>query len=267
MRRLTLAATLLLLGLCAPASALEIKNVRNCYAPPFLGATRPNLKILGGDVVFITYDIDALTVSAKTGKVSFISTLELIGPDGKQIFSKDTPNELIPQLGSTTIPGEINIDIPPAQKPGKYLIKMTVTDKEAKETKAFQYPFEVLEPAFGIVGFTAPAFGLVGTYQDTQFALVNMKLDDKKLCKVDLLMRVLDEGGKELSKIQASFPKDLPADVDLGKANFLFWRYPVYLNRTGRFTVEVSAKDTAGGGAVTLSYPFRVIDATSVIGK
>jgi len=267
MRRLTLAATLLLWGFSSPAQALEIKNVRNCYAPPFLGATRPNLKILGGDVVFLTYDIDGLTVNPKTGKVSFSSTLELIGPDGKQIFSKDTPNELIPQLGSSVIPGEINIDIPPAQDPGKYTIKMTITDKEGKDTKAFQYPFEVLKPAFGVVGFTAPAFGLVGTYQDTQFALVNMKLDEKKQPKVDLLMRVLDEGGKELSKMQASFPKDLPPDVDLGKANFLFWRYPVYLNRTGRFTIEVSAKDLAGGGTVNVTYPFRVIDAASVIGK
>ena len=58
MRSLMLAA-LLSVGLWAdPAFALALKNIRNCYAPPFAGATRPNLKIQGGDLIFITYDIE-----------------------------------------------------------------------------------------------------------------------------------------------------------------------------------------------------------------
>jgi hypothetical protein len=257
----------LLLVLANSAQALEIKNVRNCYAPAFWGSTRPNLKIMGPDFIFITYEVDGLKPHSKTGKLSFTSTLELIDAAGKQLFSKETPSEILPQLGSAQVPGEVNIEIPPSQKPGKYKIKMTVYDKEGKDSKAFEYPFDVLDPAFGMVGVQAPSFGLIGTYHTTRFGLVNMKLDDKKLCKVDLLMRVLDDTGKELSKIESKFPRDLPPDIELDKANLLPCDYPIYLNRVGRFTIEVSAKDVAGGGTLSLSYPFRVIDAVSILGK
>lgn len=264
--RCLLLAALLALGLGVnPASALEIKNIRNCYAPPFAGATRPNLKIQGGDLIFITYDIEGLHAAEKSGKVSYTSTLELVDSAGKQLFRKDTPGEVLPQLGGTSVPGEINVEIPSSQKVGKYKIRMTITDKAGKDTKSFEYLFEVMAPAFGVVGVTAPAIGLIGTYHTTQFAMVHMKLDDKKQPKLELLMRVLDAAGKELSKLESSFPKDLPADVDLGKANFLPWHYPIYLNRTGRFTIEITARDSSG--VVTITYPFTVLDATTLSPK
>lgn len=265
MRSLLLAIAALALG-ANSASALELKNIRNCYNPPFWGATRPNLKILGGDLIFLTYDIEGLTPN-EAGKLQFTSTLELIDSAGKQLFKKDSPSEIIPQLGSTRVPGELNVEIPPSQAPGKYTIKMTITDKNGKDSKSFSYPFEVLAPQFGVVGVTAPAIGLVGTYHTTQFALIHMKLDEKKQPKVDILMRVLDETGKQLSKMDSAFPRDLPPDADLSKANFLPWTYPIYLNRTGRYTIEITAKDSGSTTPVVISYPIVVIDAPTTVGK
>lgn len=269
MRSWMLAVGLLGLG-AGPAAALEIKNVRNCYMAPFAGATRPDLKILGGELIFITYDVEGLKVSDK-GKVSFSTNLELLDSAGKQIYSKDTPAEVFPQLGGNRVPGEIRVTIPFMQTPGKYNIKVTITDmgSKDKETKSFLYPFEVRKDTFGIMRVSAQGIGFVGAYHLTEFVLVNMKLDAKNEPNMELVMRVLDASGKELSKLMSSFPKDLPPDVDLGKANFLPWHYPIYLNRAGRFTVEISAKDLAGGAAATtiLSFTVEVIDPTAVLSK
>src|SRR4051812_8295948 len=96
MRKIVWAA--LLVGLCPNSSgALEIKNVRPTFGP--YGALRTDVKVLPGDVVFLSYDVDGLTVDPKTNKVSFMTTLELVDGAEKSLYKKDTPTEMILQLG------------------------------------------------------------------------------------------------------------------------------------------------------------------------
>src|SRR5476651_823624 len=63
------------------AAAVDIKNVRPCYAP--FGANRLDLNLLPGDVLFITYDLEGLTIDPKTGKTNYETTLELLDANQK----------------------------------------------------------------------------------------------------------------------------------------------------------------------------------------
>src|SRR6476659_5228004 len=58
------------------ASALEIKNIRVCYGP--FGATRADTKVLPGDVIFMTFELDGLGIDPKTKKTNYDTTLEFI---------------------------------------------------------------------------------------------------------------------------------------------------------------------------------------------
>jgi len=78
------------------AQALELKNFRMAHGP--LGATRVATKFLPGDYLFITYEIEGLKVDDKN-KASFVTLVEVFDAANKTIFSKETPNVLIPQLG------------------------------------------------------------------------------------------------------------------------------------------------------------------------
>src|SRR5947209_13288743 len=122
-------ATLAVLLALVPASApaLEFKNVRPSYGP--LGATRHDTKCLPGDILFISYEISGLKLDDKVKKAVYVTLLEVFdasnkNPDGtaKTIFKKETPNEVIPQLGGNTIPGDLHVIMGRNQTAGKYFV-------------------------------------------------------------------------------------------------------------------------------------------------
>jgi hypothetical protein len=263
----------LLPGMC---TAVEISNVRARYGP--YGAVRANLKCLPKDVIVITYDLSGLNVDAKSGKAKYTTMLELLDEkdkdkDGKPkvIFSKETPNDPILQLGGGKMPGDLYVQIGDKQAPGKYVIRLTVTDKlEKDKTKAgrtFDYPYEILGDKFGLVGMSAPAVGFPGAPYAAEFALVNFMLDKKGDPKGEVNIRVLDEKGMEVDAVKHVLPVDLPGGLNLANVNVVPFRHPIYPNRPGRFTVEISAEDTLGKTKTQLSYPFTVIDINAAQGK
>jgi hypothetical protein len=261
MHRLVLVALALIGMLPAVSSAVEIKNIRPCYAP--FGATRYKLECLPGDVLFVTYDIEDLVL--KDGKASYTTILELLDGQGKTIFKKDTDNDVVPQLGGTRMPGDLHVIMGPKQAPGKYAIKLTVHDKFGKNAKAFRYEFDVVAEKFGFVGVSAPAVGFPGQHYVTGFALVNMGLDAKKQPNAEVTIRILDEKGVAVATpVKMSLPRDMPENTDLDKANFVPLTYPVYLNRSGRFMVEVQAVDKIGGGKAELRYPLSVVELSTI---
>lgn len=252
----------------APASSygVDIKNIRPCYGP--LGATRYEAKCLPGDVLFMTYDLEGLAVDKTTGKASYVTILELIDSDQKVLFKKETPNDVMPQLGGTRMPGDLHVIMAPKQAPGKYFIKLTVHDKLGKDAKAFKYDFVVMPETFGIVGVSAPAIGFPGQHYVTGFGLVNLALDKMNQPKANVSIRILDAAGAAVTTpVQMVFPQDLPMDTDLSKGNFVPLTFPIYLNRVGRFTVEVIATDVAGNRKAELRYPMTVIDLNTFTGK
>jgi hypothetical protein len=249
------------------SSAVDIKNVRPCHGP--FGATRSDRKCLPGDVLFMTYDIEDLAVDPKTGKTNYITILELLDEKGKVIFKKETMNDPIPQLGGARMPGDLHIIMGPKQAPGTYAIRLSVHDKLDKNAgaKAFEYKFEVVAETFGFVGISAPAVGFPGQQYVTGFGLVNMKLGGKGQDTPDaeVMFRILDDKGVPVTTdVKMAFPRDLPDKTDLKQANFVPITYPVFLNRPGRYIVEVLATDKAGNKKAALRYPVTVLDVNSL---
>lgn len=262
-----LVAAIVALGLFPHlATAVEIKNIRPCYAP--FGATRTDLKLLPGDVLFMTYDLEGLKTDDKSGKTNYETTLELIDSKGKVLYKKPTTNEVVPQLGSGRMPGDLHVILGPAQQPGDYSIKLTVHDKIGKDAKAFTFPFTVIPQGFGFVGVTAPAIGFPGQHYVTGFGLVNLATDKKNQPSAEVNIKILDDKGAAVAPtVKIELPRDMPMDVDLGQSNFVPLQYPIYLNRPGRFTIEIQAHDKFGNKKSELRYPMTVLDVNTFVGK
>jgi len=262
-----LAALALSAAFLGQATAVELKNPRSTYGP--LGAVRSNTKFLPGDYLFMTYDIDGLQIDAKSGKCNYKTVLELFDSQNKVIFKKETPNEVVPQLGGSRLPGDLHVIMGRSQAPGKYNVRLTVIDNLGKDGKSFLYPFEIVPPTFGLVGVTAPAVGFPGQPYSAQFAMVNLTLDGKKMPSVDITMRILDESGTKqvAAPVFSNLPRDLPEEINLQKENFVPMQFPIYLNRAGRFTIDIEAVDKNANKKASLRYSLTVLDLGSVLGN
>jgi hypothetical protein len=263
MNRLAIAAVFALGLIPGVSSAVEINNIRPCYFP--FGATRLNTSCLPGDVLWLTYDIEGLAI--KDGNVNYVTILELFDPKGKSLFKEENENKVSPQLGGASMPGDLHVIVGPKLAPGKYSIKFSVHDKNGKDAKAFSYPFDVVPETFGFVGVSAPAVGFPGQRYVTGFALVNMTLDAKKNPNAEITIRILDAKKAEVSKVKMFLPRDLPDNTDLDKANFVPLSYPIFLNRAGRYTIQVNAIDKNGNKMAELSYPLTVADLGGFAGR
>lgn len=247
------------------AAALEIKNIRATHGP--FGAVRTDAKIIPGDFIFMMYDIEGLKVDPKTRKASVATIVQLVDKNDVVQFMKENPLDVQVTLGGERVPGELQLIIPSQQKPGKYKVKLKVTDRAAKETKTYEHPFEVLQPTFGMIAVAAPAIGLPGDVYVARFALVNLKLMDKKP-KAEVKLRVLDEDGKDLSlPLVQLLPRDLPSEIDIVKQNFVPMPFPIYLNRPGRFTLAIDAEDKNGKMKASVRIPLTVLDLGQVGSK
>jgi hypothetical protein len=267
MNRLLVLALFALGFLPSVSSAVDIKNIRPCYAP--FGATRLDSNCLPGDTLFITFDIEGLAIDPKTGKANYDTVLELLDADKKVLFKNTSMNEVRPQLGGTRMPGQLDLFTGVKRPPGRYTVKLSVYDKVGKDGKAFNYAFVVVPEAFGFIGVSAPAIGFYGQQYATGFAIVNMALDAKKKePNVDVKFRILDDTGKEVAPpVQMAAPRDLPENIELQKLNLWPVSFPVYLNRVGRFTIEIEATDKIAGKNAKLSFKMTVLDINNFTGK
>ena len=269
MNRLYVVALIALGFIPNMASAVDIKNIRPCWGP--FGATRFDAKCLPGDILNIAYEIEGLALDPKTKKFSYDTTLEMLDGSGKVLFKKPTPAVAVPELGGTTMPGDLFVTLGDKQAPGKYSIRLTINDKVASAGKAFKYDFEVLPEAVGFIQVSAPAVGFTGQFHAPQFLLVNLTLDAKtKLPDAVVTINILNDKGKPVSepaKMVLKTADSLPEGTDLEKENVIPVRHPVYLNRTGVYTIEIVANDKSGKKESKLSYPLTVLDVGSFANK
>jgi len=243
------------------SAQLQITHKRLTYGP--LGAVREDNTFLPGDYLFMSFDIEGLTFDPATGKASYETVLELYDATNTKIFRKATPNEVSAQLGGTRLPGDLHVIMGRDQKPGKYVVRLIVTDKLTKQLKWFDHRFDLLPKNFGLFGVTAPAVGFPGQHYQASFALGDMVLDAGKKPNVDVTMRVLDARGVQfgVKPIITVLPKDLPDDIKLdGKENFVPMQFPIYLNRAGRYVIEVEATDKLSNKTAKLRYTLNVVD-------
>jgi len=246
----------------ADAGAVEFKNVRASYGP--FGVARPSPKILPGDVYLLNFDIADLTVDPKTGGAKYGLTLEVFDPKGKTIIKDSNKKGLVVGLGGNTVPEVVHVLLGADQAPGKYKVVVTVEDAASKMTKTLDHVLEVLPPDFGLIHVLAPSTGLVGQDYVAEFSLVGWGRDAKKVPKMTITSRVLDEAGKpttgepNVSKI----PEDFGADQKWDKQELVRMASPILLNRAGRFTVQIEARDEITKKTSKFSYTLTVIDGT-----
>jgi len=264
MQRVFLAA--LFASCCLPAAsdALELKNIKVRYGP--MGAIRETKTFLPGDLIFITYDIEDLTIDPKdqkSGKVSYVAVTELLDADKKVVYSNENPQTALPQLGGTRLPVFVDLQLGTKRPPGNYSLRVTVRDQFSKpvQAKAFQYSFELVPATFGMIHIAAPLLGFPGQFYHTDFTLTNLTLNAKQTPDTMVRITILDSSKKPVAPtVEYQFPRDLPPDLDLQKSNMVPIVYPVYLNRVGHFTMEIVATDKIGKKEAKLSYPLTVID-------
>ncbi len=263
-------AVLLLAGLSASAGAVELKNFRATYGGS-LGPTRPDNKFLPGDLLFMTYEIHDLTLDPKTGHATFVADMELFDGQNKSVYKKDgTPVDVEPILGGNQLPSDVIIEVGRNQPAGKYSLKLTVTDRLAKKTKSFTYPFEVLPKGFGIIKVAAPAFGLPGQPYAIQFGLVDVGLDSKNMPNAEVTLNVLDATTQKPVRkpFVVSYPKDLPDDMKIEKESMVPVFFPfASLNRSGNFILDIEAKDKVGKKQAKMRLPLHVLDVGKILGK
>jgi hypothetical protein len=268
MLRFAFAAALLLTLAPAPSFALEFKNIRSSYGP--LGATRTDNKFLPGDLLYISYEIEGLKVDPKSKKAAYVTLLEVFSSTKEKIFSKETPNEMAPQLGGDRIPGDLHLIMGRDKPAGQYLLRMTIQDRVGGETKSFTHSFELLKPGFGIVAVMAPAIAFPGQPYLMQLAIIDFTLDANKSPKGSIVMKVFDESGKEVSTLPANkFPDDLDAATaeNMKKDNVLPMHYPIFPNRPGRFNIEFTAVDALSNKTSVVRYQLLVLDLYSMTTK
>ena len=246
---------------------LKLKNQRLCYGP--VGATRADSKFLPGDYLCLTYEIDGIKIDAKTGKAKFLTHMELINlKTQKKEFEKPTPSEVVAMLGGSKLPGVVDVFIGPKQAAGKYLVRVKVTDQLAKTSDQLEFPFEVSEPAFGIVGINAQTLATPGQPYVATFSLINLPLDKNGKPNVEIAMRILDSTGKVMGQpVMQSWPKEFPDDLDLKKENFAPVPFPINLNRAGSFFIEFEANEKTTSKKASVRLPLTVLDPGAYGGK
>jgi hypothetical protein len=245
------------------ADGLSLTNVRSTHGA--LGPTRADDKLLPGDALFVSFDIEGITVD-DSGKVQYSIGTEMTDRNGKSLFKQDPRDlEATISLGGNQVPAYTELRLGLDHPPGNYTVKVTVTDRAAGRTQSFTRDFTVLEKDFGLVRLTTTSDqdGLlpvtvagVGQPLWVNFGAVNfMRGGDNKQPDVAFEIRVLDENGKPTvaKPPSTTVNKDVPEKF-LGMP----MKFLLSLNRAGTFKVEITAKDQMANKTAKLTFPLTV---------
>ena len=157
-------------GTPAQPAELKLTNVRMTVGE--LGPTRDGNKLLPGDVLFIAYNIEGITIDAE-GIARYTMAMEVSDSAGKLIFKQDprTLDDFVPLRGNQ-MPARAYITVGLDQPPGNYDCKIAVTDPKTKASSSLVVKFEVAKKEFGVVAvytshdpkgeLSAPTAGQVG---------------------------------------------------------------------------------------------------------
>jgi hypothetical protein len=245
----------------AQAGDLTLSRVRATYG--LLGESRPDNKLLPGDQLTISFDIENIKPAAN-GNVAYSIAMDVTDEKGKKIFSQEPRDlEASISLGGNKLPGFVSLNVGLDQPAGKYNVKVTVKDRTAGASKSITSTYEVLPKAFGLVRLTTTldAEGQVpaACVSEGQSLWINFlavgfgrDMDQPNLA---VSMTVLDDAGKPtLDKpFTGEVKKDVPKTAQSVPMQFM-----LDLNRAGKFTVQLKATDKVSGKTATLSLPLTV---------
>jgi hypothetical protein len=265
------ASTLLLVAATAlpnQPAGLQIKNVRVTTGP--FGATRdkevPELQY--GDIFYVYYDIENLEVDNQ-GQAQYTISMEVSNGKGSVIYS-DGPRDGTANLtlGGGKMPAFTTTTVG-KEDPGEYTVKVTIVDRGNKKTVDLTRKFKIKKPEFGIVQpslkfytksgretIDAPALCVVGQTPVATAFVGSFARDKDDNPDLEITFNVVDLATKnsitEKPAVQ-TIKKGIPKDQD-----FIQILYPVELNRTGKFKIEMVATDKISKKKDTFTFPITV---------
>jgi hypothetical protein len=233
-----------------------------------LGTTRPNNKLLPGDLLLLAFDIENLKQN-KEGLVQYQIAMDVTDPAGKSIYTT-TPDLQGAYLafGGTKLPANAWLPLKPELAAGAYSCKITITDATTKSTKELVKAFEILPAAFANVGLVAtndeagylhcPLGGVVGQPIWLNFRIVNFGRDAQtKQPDVVTEISVLENG-----KATNPNPLLIPPVVRLPiGANAIENKFMLGMSRAGSFVVQIKTEDKVTQKTTTLNVPITVSPA------
>jgi hypothetical protein len=263
----TLAVALSLLP--SQAGKLELTNIRPTLG--VFGTPRANSQVLPGDVFWLAFDLEGLKLTGN-GNAIYSVRQELMDKTGKLVWSQDNKDQPLTadlSVGGTRLPVSIKTEVGLDTPPGEYTVKITVTDQNAKNSAVHERKFTVLPLTFGLVrvgtsydqagNLPAPMMGVPGQFLHVTFVTVGFERDKSKTKQPNLTveLNVLDEKNKPvLPKPESGTVNEknnIPENI-----RALPMGFALFLNRPGRFTVELKAIDALTKKTATLSFPLVV---------
>jgi hypothetical protein len=263
-------ALVLGLGQNTPAR-LEVGNLRATLGE--LGPPRSDWKVPLGDSLHVAFDIRGLATESN-GRVRYRVRLEVENAQGEKVFAPE-PGEvsLVNLLGGDRVRESVVMRTGLEQAPGKYRLKLTVTDLLARGKEAsVAQEFTLLPPSLAIVRVQAthdrlgqspaPLVGSVGQMLFLNAVVVGFKRDSAKgLGHVQVELTILDDKGKPLASRPAVLTyADVPPGVD-----YLPVRFDLPLMASGSFRLVLKATDQNAGQSTSLVVPLGVSDGSGKI--
>ncbi len=254
-----------------PAGDLKLTNVRLTVGE--LGPPREGAKLLPGDVLFIAYDIEGLPINNE-GVTRYQMEMDVQNATGQSVF-KQAPRELtdfVPLRGNR-MPARAYITLGLDQAPGTYTCKVKVTEPKSKAVGQLEVKFEVLKREFAVVAvytshdpkgeISAPTAGQVGQTLYVQFSVASFERDPKtKQPNVEMEFQLFDDKGlptlgTPLKDVQDNVSPQQVKDGDGAFAK----QFPLFLNRPGKFVVQMKATDRVTKKESTYRLPVTVAPA------
>ncbi len=263
----TILALLTVLGATPGQSGLSLTHVRSTHG--LLGPPRNNEALVPGDVFFLGFDIEGITVE-DGGKVRYSLSIEASDSSGKVIFQQQQPpdNEATVSLGGDSVPAFARLDVGLDTPPGDYKFKVTVKDRASGKEQSLTRDLTVLPRRFALVRQTM-SLDTEGRYPAALFvcgqgvwvhcSAVDFARDSaSKQPNLVFEVRVLDADGKPTmaKPLIHKVNKDVPASEKNVPLSF-----PLSLNRPGKFTLEVLASDEISGKKAKIVSPLHVLSA------
>ena len=250
----------------AQGGELKLTNVRMTLGD--LGPTRPDAKFLPGDVLHLRFDMAGLSIAAN-GAAKYKMESKVVDKNNKVIFKKDAEEtELFAPLRGNTVPGAALILIGLDMDAGNYVLEISVEDPTTKASAKTSAKFEVLKRDFGIVGVHTTAdfqgfiptsnVGMVGQTMILWYTVASFDRDPKtKQPKIELQFQLKDDKGNAILAEPIKHTQDGGVDEKFG--SFTPY-YSLYLNRPGKFTVQITALDKVSNKKATYDWPVTVLE-------
>lgn len=251
----------------AQAGALEFKNVRATYG--ILGQSRgkDSDELLPGDVYVVHFDVTGLK-ARPDGRVLYSMDMELTlqGKKTPEFAQKGKDLEVINSLGGNQMPLYALSVIGTDTKPGKYTLKLTFRDREAKTSAVLNRTFQVVAPRLGFVrlgltyeaGAPASPVAVVGQTLLFNYSLVGFTLDKKYQPNVTVTVQVLDDNDRPT--VAKPFKGDIKTVGKEFRQIIPFDPIALVLNRAGDFKVKLTATDNLSKKSVTQTLDLKVVE-------